>query len=98
MDRTDRAQVASSAAGTSASGHVCIVIFRSPTLSGKLAGRGAVRRDAPGNFYHEGPNGSAVHSNYNTATAASSSSISTSQLLTGMYARISVAIGKILLY
>ena len=53
------------------------------SLSGKWRGRGAVRRDAPGNFYHAGPNGSAVHSDYNTATAASSSSVSTSQLLAG---------------
>lgn len=76
----------SSATGTFGGfGHACArtYIVPSPTLSGKLSGRGAVRRDDPGNFYHEGPNGSAVHSNYNTATAASSSSISTSQLLTG---------------
>ena len=43
-----------------------------------------MRRDVPGNIYHEGPNGIAAHSNYNTVTAASSSTVSTSQLLTGI--------------
>ena len=84
----DSTRSSRSALGT-LGGHVCartsVLTQCPPTLSGKSSGRGAVRREAPGNLYHEGPNGSAYHSTYNTATAASSSSISSSQLITGKY-------------